>query len=160
MILSAQSIEARVRRTWSTRGLDLDIRPFCYRTVVHGMSYGLSAAGYDLRVSFEVLLPPGGFILATTIERVVLPADLMAHLADKSSWARCGIAIQNTIFEPGWRGYPTIEISNHGPQHVTIAAGAPIAQMIFHVLDQPTDYPYAGKYQDQPQRPVEAIEER
>lgn len=161
MILSAQSIAARVHATRSGECFGgLDIQPFCARTVEHGMSYGLSACGYDLRILDALVLPPGGFALATTMEWLSFPADLRGTLADKSTWARRGIAVQNTRFEPGWRGYPTIEISNHSQQTVAIDAGSPIAQMEFAQLDQPTNQPYAGKYQDQPQRPVEAIEER
>ena len=160
MILSAQSIRARTQRAASGAipGL-LVIEPFVERTVAHGMSYGLSAAGYDIRIKDALTLGAGGFSLAVTVERIALPADLLAQLADKSSWARRGIAVQNTIFEPGWRGYPTLEISNHGFRRVQIPAGAPIGQLIFHLLDVPTELPYAGKYQDQPQRPVEAIRE-
>lgn len=166
-ILSAQSILSRVLATRCnprnplTPGLD--IVPFYERLVEHGMSYGLSAAGYDVRIKDALLLPPGGFALATTVEFVQLPGDLMGQLVDKSSWARRGIAVQNTVFEPGWFGYPTIELSNHNVagsgRQVRIPAGAPIAQLVFHVLDRPTDRPYSGKYQDQPQRPVEAIDE-
>lgn len=160
MILSAQSILARVLASRSGAGSPgLDIYPFTERTVRDGMSYGLSAAGYDLRIKDELNLSPGEFALATTEEWVSLPPDLMGHLADKSSWARRGVALQNTIFEPGWRGYPTLEVSNHGRGDVHIPAGAPIGQLIFHVLDRATDRPYSGKYQDQPQRPVEAISE-
>lgn len=159
MILSAQSIMARITATQGGARGGLDIDPLCGRTIAHGMSYGLSAAGYDLRIKDALRLYPGGFALATTVERVCLPADLMGQLADKSSWARRGIAVQNTIFEPGWYGYPTIELSNHGPSVIWIPAGAPIAQMIFHVLDAPSDRPYSGKYQDQPQCPVPTLAE-
>lgn len=157
MIWSAQTIRARIESycEWG----DFFIEPFCSRTVEHGMSYGLSSAGYDVRIKDRLEMLPGDFVLAVTVERIGLSHDVMAQLADKSSWARRGIAVQNTIFEPGWRGYPTLEISNHGRERVIIPAGAPIGQLIFHQLDQPTDAPYAGKYQDQPQRPVGAIRE-
>lgn len=160
MILSAQSIVSRVLASRSgAEPPGLNIYPFSERTIVRGMSYGLSAAGYDLRIKDELVMQRGDFKLATTLERITIPADIMAQLADKSSWARRGVAVQNTIFEPGWYGYPTLELSNHGPASVIIAAGSPIGQLIFHLLDQPTDRPYTGKYQDQPQRPVEAISE-
>lgn len=168
MILSAQSIRWRVVELpqLALRMPDnvdqkviLEIIPFCERTVAHGMSYGLSACGYDLRIKDALTLAPGGFALATTVEWFSFPADLRGTLADKSTWARRGIAVQNTRFEPGWRGYPTIEISNHGQVPVEIPAGAPIAQMEFALLDQPTDQLYAGKYQDQPQVSIEAKEE-
>lgn len=174
MILSAQTIRARaLTHQHPVRGgrgpvmfpvpshMWLDIEPFSERTVAHGMSYGLSSCGYDVRIKDAVTLCPGGFVLATTVERIALPADLMARVADKSSWARRGIAVQNTIFEPGWRGYPTLEISHHDGMvgNIHIPAGAPIAQLIFELLDAPTEQPYAGKYQDQPQEPVAAKEE-
>lgn len=149
MILSAQTI----RRS-------IVIEPFCERTVEHGMSYGLSGAGYDLRIKDRIFLRAGEFKLATTIERFEFPDDVMGMLADKSSWARCGVALQNTIFEPGWRVYPTLELSNHGFRNIRIPAGAPVGQMIFMRLDAPTERPYgAGKYQDQPQEPVPAKDE-
>lgn len=150
MILSAQSIRSYP---------GLIITPFCERTIKHGMSYGLSAAGYDIRIKNEVAIPCGKFTLATTVEHITVPNDLLVKLADKSSWARRGVAVQNTIFEPGWRGYPTIELTNHGRELVIIPAGAPIGQLIFHLLDQPTDQSYSGKYQDQPQVPVPALSE-
>lgn len=161
MILSHQSIFRRVMSTlYDASVQDLLIDPFQMRGVIHGMSYGLSAAGYDVRIKDTMFLAPGDFALGVTVERIALPTDLMAELKDKSTWARRGIAVQNTVFEPGWRGYPTVELSNHGPHIVRVPAGAPIGQLIFHVLDAPTCAPYAGKYQDQPQRPIEAIEEK
>lgn len=154
MILSAQSIRARV----TMRG-DLVIDPFCERTVECGMSYGLSACGYDIRIAGGKTLEPGAFALATTVEYIAMPPDLMGQLADKSSWARRAVAVQNTVFEPGWRGYPTIELTNHGHRRLHIPSGAPIGQMIFLQLDAPTESPYEGKYQDQPQEPVPAKSE-
>lgn len=160
MILSAQSIRERVRRcaTGAIPGM-LVIEPFCERSVACGMSYGLSACGYDIRIKDETVVPAHGFVLAVSVEYFSLPSDLRATLADKSTWARRGIAVQNTRFEPGWRGYPTIEITNHTDADVVIPAEAPIGQMEFALLDAPTEHPYAGKYQDQPQRPVEALME-
>lgn len=158
MILSAQTIRRRIKSPTVDEIIDgpLAINPFCERSVFAGMSFGLSSAGYDVRIKNEIMLRPGDFILATTVEYVAIPRDLLCKLADKSSWARRGIAVQNTIFEPGWRGYPTLEVSNHGRNRVRISAGAPIGQLLFHMLDYPTEQPYAGKYQDQPQEPVGA----
>lgn len=168
-ILSAQTIQARALgdppRHRSEDEWRLVIRPFSERAVFNGMSYGLSACGYDVRIKDAVTIYPGhsgyrpGFVLATTVEYFEFPTDVRGVLADKSSWARRGLAVQNTRFEPGWRGYPTVEISNHGHDIIQIPAGAPIAQMEFGLLDQPSEQPYVGKYQDQPQRPVEAIDE-
>lgn len=66
------------------------------------------------------------------------------------------IAVQNTIIEPGWRGFLTLEITNHSRGTIWIQRGSPIAQIIFHQLLEPTDAPYVGKYQDQESRPVAA----
>lgn len=148
MILSAQSIRSRA-------GM---IEPFCERTVSHGMTFGLSPAGYDIRIREDLCLWPGDFALASSIERFVVPLDLMPRLVDKSTWARRGISLFNTTAEPGWSGYWTLELVNHGPGPVRIEAGMPIGQVVFQLLDQPTDQPYgAGKYQSQPPRPVPAI---
>jgi dCTP deaminase len=137
------------------------IEPFFERSVAFGMSYGLSAAGYDIRIKQRRMLRPGEFTLASSIERFDLPADIIAQIADKSTWARRGIAVQNTLAEPGWSGYLTIEITNHGPNTVLIEAGSPIAQMVFHQLSAPTECPYGAdsKYQNQPDEPVPAREE-
>lgn len=148
MILSGRSIGNRI---------DM-IKPFCYRTVLNGMSYGLSHAGYDIRIKDSVQIESGGFVLATTVEHINMPDDLLAQLCDKSTWARRGLHVQNTIFEPGWRGYPTIELSYHGEDTLLIEAESPIGQLIFMQIDQPV-VGYHGKYQNQKQEPVEAMEE-
>ena len=166
MILPAQCILARLNLE-ADLSRRLEITPFSGRRVYEGMSYGLSSAGYDLRVKDEVVLHPGNFKLAVTIEYFSFPHDIMGMLVDKSTWARRGIAVQNTVFEPGWRGYPTIELSNHygvsyrseRPRPVVIKAGSPIGQMLFMQLSEPTVQPYSGKYQDQPQKPIEAKSE-
>lgn len=147
MILSAQSI--RKRRP---------VEPFHERTAHHGMTYGLSSAGYDVRIRERVVLRPGDFSLASTVERFTMPNDLLARVADKSSWARKGLTVQNTVVEPGWAGFLTLELANHGPNTLKIEAGLPIAQIIFELLDEPTEQPYSGKYQNQPPEPVHAIE--
>ena len=120
------------------------------------MSYGLSSAGYDVRLKRGVYLKPGQFRLGSTLERFSMPNDVLAIVHDKSTWARRGIALQNTVIEPGWRGWLTVEITNHGEEEVRIPAGAPIAQIVFHKLLEATQQPYAGKYQDQEDMPVEA----
>ena len=138
MILPSQTIRA-------ARPLE----PFCERTVLHGMSYGLGPAGYDVRVAEEIILEHGSFSLASTVEMFMMPNDLLARVCDKSTWARRGLAVQNTIIEPGWRGFLTLELTNNAPDTVTILAGSPIAQIIFMRLESPTDAPYRGKYQGQ-----------
>jgi dCTP deaminase len=54
------------------------------------------------------------------------------------------LTVQNTVIEPGWRGYLTLELTNHGPNRLEIPAGSPIAQIIFEMLDEPTEQPYRG----------------
>lgn len=147
--------------------------PFSERTVHRGMSFGLSIAGYDVRINIEgargggrpvfspehgpgIRLEPGQFLLAATIEHFSMPADCLAIVHDKSTWARRGLAAQNTVVEPGWRGFLTIELTNHGPEGLTIYNGDPIAQIVFHRLDRVPNQGYTGKYQDQGPGPVEA----
>lgn len=150
MILSAQSIRDQ-------RGM---IEPFCERTVFNGMSFGLSSCGYDVRIAEKIRLERGAFALASTIERFDFPTDIVGKLHDKSTWARRGLSVFNTVSEPGWRGHLTLELVNHGHETLILWPGCPIGQMVFHRLDQPTDQPYAGKYQDQAAGPQEAREER
>lgn len=147
MILPSQHIRARI-------GM---VTPFAERTIANGMSYGVGPAGYDVRIREMLYLPPGGFSLASTVESFDIPSDVIAKVHDKSTWARRGIALQNTIAEPGWRGVLTLEITNHGRSPVSIDAGSPIAQIVFHLLAERTSDPYDGKYQDQPAGPVAAI---
>jgi dCTP deaminase len=150
MILSAQSIRER-----STL-----ITPFFERTVVDGMSYGLSACGYDVRIAQSIHVRSGWFTLASTIERFCMPLDLVGRVHDKSTLARKGLAVQNTIIEPGWNGYLTLELTNHGHSLIWLPQGTPIAQIIFELLDKPTEQPYEGKYQNQPDFPVGPILEK
>jgi dCTP deaminase len=93
-------------------------------------------------------------------EGLCIPNDVLIVAHDKSSWARRGLAVQNTIFEPGWRGYATLELTNHGRSSLTISAGDPIAQVVCHLLTEPTRQPYGfngtGKYQDQEAGPQPA----
>lgn len=148
MILSAQSIRAR-------KGM---VDPFLLRSNSFGMSHGLSACGYDCRISENFSLEPGHFALGSTIEKFDMPTDVMAVVHDKSTWVRRGLSVFNTVLEPGWRGHLTIELVNHSKVRLNFERGMPICQIIFHQLDQATEMPYGkGKYQDQPARPVEAI---
>jgi dCTP deaminase len=147
MILSAQSIRRRGIFT-----------PFSERTVHNGMSYGLSSCGYDVRIAEMLILWPGDFRLASTIEHFDVPNDVAALIKDKSTWARRGICCQNTLAEPGWRGHLTLEITNHSKDLITIHAGDPIAQVVLQLLDEPTEKPYGqGKYQNQAKGPQPAI---
>ena len=87
-----------------------------------------------------------------------MPLDVMAVVHDKSSWARQGITVQNTVLEPGWRGFLTLEITNHHSEVREIRRGSPIAQVVFHCMDQAV-LPYDGKYQDQGRGPQVWIDE-
>lgn len=136
--------------------------PFHERTTEHGMTYGLGPAGYDVRIAEDITLANAiygkySFRLASTIEHFTMPIDVIGYVKDKSTWARRGVLVQNTVIEPGWRGFLTLEISYEGPHTIRIPAGSPIAQIVFHRLDEPTEIPYEGKYQDQPAGPVQAI---
>jgi dCTP deaminase len=133
------------------------VEPFVERSTVGGMSYGLSSAGYDVRIAEPISLNPGEFALASTMERFKMPNHLIGIVHDKSTWARRGLAVQNTVIEPGWEGYLTLELTNHNPYEVIgFDTGWPVAQIVFHLLDQPTDQPYTGKYQNQEAGPQEA----
>ena len=133
------------------------VQPFYERTRCNGVTFGVGPAGYDVRIAEDVMLEPGGFSLASTMERFVMPGNLLGIVHDKSTWARRGVACQNTVCEPGWRGHLTLELSNHGKDIVFIEAGTPIAQIIFHLLDHAAEKPYEGKYQDQQAGPQPAI---
>lgn len=145
MIASAQTLR-RLR----------PVEPFSERTTFCGMSYGVSAAGYDVRTAEGHKLAPGAFTLASTVERFTMPDTLLGIVHDKSTWARMGIAVQNTVIEPGWAGYLTLELTNHSDTEIWIPEGSPIAQIVFHLLDQATDQPYQGKYQNQEAGPQQA----
>lgn len=122
-----------------------------------GVSYGLGHGGYDIRVAEEFVLVPGQFRLASSLERFALPNDVLGIVHDKSTWARRGLSVFNTVLEPGWSGYLTMELVNYGPEDIPIFKGVGIAQVVFHYLDAPTCSPYAGKYQDQKAGPQPAI---
>ncbi len=122
----------------------------------HGVSYGLSEAGYDLRIKQAVTLHPfKRFALASTIEKFDMPPDLVAVVHDKSTWARKGLSVFNTVIEPDGRGWLTLELVYYGWKPLRIPAGAGIAQAIFHRIEEPASYGN-GKYQDQADRPVGA----
>lgn len=133
----------------------------------HGVSYGLGEAGYDIRIKQEIKFRPltlgpqievdgkiefGRFVIASAIEEFDMPADLVGIVHDKSTWARQGLSVFNTVIEPGWKGFLTLELVFHGNKEITIPAGAGIAQVIFSSLAD--DARYEGKYQDQKDEPV------
>lgn len=122
----------------------------------HGVSHGLSEAGYDIRINQNVTLHPlKRFSLASTFEYFDMPTNLVGVVHDKSSWIRRGLMVGNSVIEPAWRGWLTLELVYHGWGVLRIPAGAGIAQVLFHQITEPAEY--KGKYQDQPNRPVGAI---
>ena len=130
------------------------IVPFEERTVHEsGMSWGLSHAGYDVRIAEDLTLLPGSFALGSTVEKFQMPSDVLAMVHDKSSWARQGLSLFNTVIEPGWYGYLTLELVNHSNNVLRIKSGQPIAQIVFMRLTEPTESPYSGKYQNQESGP-------
>jgi dCTP deaminase len=126
---------------------------------------GESYCGYDLRLAaledtWKVgenhwVLEPGAFALASAIEKFDMPNDVVGIVHDKSSWARRGLAVQNTVIEPGWRGYLTLELTNHSDAPIVLCRGMGICQVLFHTLTEPVEG-YDGKYQDQGQEPTPA----
>jgi dCTP deaminase len=136
------------------------------KTRYEGTSYGLSEAGYDLRIKQEIrfikspfgdrvtVIEPSGeeetffgcFCLASTVERFQMPAFLVAEIKDKSTWARRGLSVFNTVVEPKWNGWLTLELVYHGQTDLTIPAGCGIAQALFSQLAEDADYG-TGKYQ-------------
>jgi dCTP deaminase len=152
MILPAQHIRHRCIH-------DKLITPWHERTVQNGMSFGVSSAGYDIRIAHDLTLAGNTFSLAYSLERFRMPADLVATVHDKSTWARRGLAVQTTVIEPGWFGFLTLELTNHSPHTVILKEGDPVAQIMFHKLLEPTEAPYNGKYQNQPAEAVGARSE-
>lgn len=144
-----------------------------------GTSFGLGEAGYDIRVKQTVRFRPGHregsitvelfngslekrisikngrFVLASAIEEFQMPGELTGIVHDKSTWARRGLSVFNTVIEPGWKGFLTLELVYHGEEELIIPAGSGIAQVIFHRTQQPAFY--SGKYQGQADKPVAAI---
>ena len=98
----------------------------------------------------SLLLLPGEFVLAHSVEYFRMPSWLTGEVKDKSTYARLGIAIQNTVIEAGWCGQLTLELSNHGPLPVALLCGLGIAQILFEGSPHVTaERPYDGKYQYQ-----------
>ena len=147
MILSGQEILKRA-----------PVSPCLPRTAHHesGMTFGAGPAGYDVRVKQAIDLPPGEFMLASTVEYFDVPADVLATVHDKSTLARLGLSLFNTVVEPGWKGFLTLELVNHSPKnYFRITPGSPIAQVIFHLVQGEVE-PYSGRYQDQADEPTTA----
>lgn len=133
---------------------------------LNGFSYGMSEAGYDIRIKQDIefyskclfvdeQMFAGNFCIASAMEEFDMPTNLVGVVHDKSSWARKGLSVFNTIIEPGWKGFLTLELVYHGKEDLKIPAGTGIAQVVFH---KTTNYAaYDGKYQNQANKPQEAI---
>jgi dCTP deaminase len=158
------------------------IEPFTDSQVRQGViSYGVSSYGYDIRVADEFkiftnvfsaivdpknfnpqsmidfkgdvcIIPPNSFALARTIEYFHIPRNVLTICLGKSTYARCGIIVNVTPFEPEWEGFVTLEISNTTPLPAKIYANEGMAQVLFFEGDEPCEISYAdkkGKYQKQ-----------
>ncbi len=162
-----------IRQMARERGL---ITPFEDKQRRDGViSYGLSAYGYDIRLSdtfkipqpdevhggidpkhFDQALwqdyrgdvinvPPHSYILAHSLEHLRIPDDVLALVQGKSTYARCGIVVNVTPLEPGWHGVITMSISNTAPFPVKLYAGEGIAQVLFFRGDAPCEISYRDK---------------
>ena len=158
------------------------IEPYAAGQVREGViSYGVSSYGYDIRVADEFkiftnvfsavvdpkhfdpksmvdykgdvcVIPPNSFALARTIEYFRIPRQVLTVCLGKSTYARCGIIVNVTPFEPEWEGFVTLEISNTTPLPARIYANEGIAQVLFFEADEECEISYAdkkGKYQKQ-----------
>ncbi len=158
------------------------IEPFVEDQVRDGViSYGVSSYGYDIRVADEFkiftnvysaivdpkhfdphsmidfqgdvcVIPPNSFALARTVEYFRIPRSILTICVGKSTYARCGIIVNVTPFEPEWEGFVTLEISNTTPLPAKIYANEGIAQVLFFEGDDICETSYAdrkGKYQNQ-----------
>ena len=98
----------------------------------------------------EIVIPPHSFLLATTIERVRIPANVTAFVEGRSSIGRIGLFIQNAGWvDPGFEGNITLELFNANRLPLRLASGRRICQIVFAFMDKATRTPYAGKYQGQ-----------
>lgn len=141
----------------------------------HGVSWGLSEAGYDIRIKQDIHFKPNPFFqmqmdcsvngvitrgtkftLASAIEEFDMPDCLVGIVHDKSTWARKGLSVFNTVIEPGFKGGLTLELVYHGNTELIIPAGSGIAQVLFHKISRPARY--EGKYQGQSSDPEPARE--
>lgn len=138
-------------------------------------SYGLAEAGYDIRIKQNIRFYPDNdgqmwvqvdngipvrsrFTLASAIEEFDIPSNLVGVVHDKSTWARKGLSVFNTVVEPKWKGYLTLELVYHGTEPMYIPAGSGIAQVLFSKTEE--EGHYSGKYQNQEDMPVPAREDK
>lgn len=139
---------------------------------LNGVSHGLAEAGYDIRLKQDITFYSffglkiikikdegktsyklGGFTLASAIEEFNVPNKLVGVVHDKSTYARSGLSVFNTVIEPGWKGYLTLELMFHkffGKLH--IKSGSGIGQVLWHELTSHAKY--EGKYQNQKNKPT------
>jgi len=134
------------------------ITPYREKYIKNGLSGGASHAGYDIALGKPIFIRSGEFTLAVSLEEFNIPKHILGVVHDKSTWARKGIFCGNTILEPGWKGFLTLEIMNHDRYDVVISEETPIAQIIFHTLSYSVKG-YEGKYQSQGPNPQKAIME-
>ena len=145
------------------------------------ISYGLSSYGYDMRMADEFkiftnvrsaivdpknfsddsfvdyqgdicVIPPNSFVLARSMEYFRIPRSVLTLCVGKSTYARCGLIVNVTPFEPEWEGFVTLEISNTTPLPARVYSNEGIAQVIFFEADEDCEVSYAdkrGKYQRQ-----------
>lgn len=158
------------------------IEPFADSQVREGViSYGVSSYGYDIRIADEFkiyqavagavidvknydpravedfkgevcVIPPNSFVLARTVEYFHIPRGVLTICFGKSTYARCGIIVNVTPFEPEWEGFVTLGISNTNPLPARLYANEGIAQVLFFEADEQCSISYAdkkGKYQQQ-----------
>jgi dCTP deaminase len=158
------------------------IEPFTDRQIREGViSYGVSSYGYDIRVADEFriftnvnttivdpkhfdprslvdykgdvcIIPPNSFALARSVEYFRIPRNVLTVCVGKSTYARCGIIVNVTPFEPEWEGFVTLEISNTTPLPAKIYANEGLCQVIFFLSDEDCEISYKdkkGKYQAQ-----------
>ena len=168
-----------IKKMSKTKGM---IRPFVDKQNRKGkVSFGLSSYGYDARVSnefkiftnvnseivdpknfkasnfvtkkvSECIIPPNSFVLASTVEYFKIPKDVLVICLGKSTYARCGIIVNVTPLEPGWRGHVTLEFSNTTPLPAKIYANEGVAQFVFLKGNEQPEVTYSdrkGKYMGQ-----------
>tara|TARA_B110001454_G_C12630103_1_gene396545 strand:+ start:53 stop:613 length:561 start_codon:yes stop_codon:yes gene_type:complete len=155
------------------------ISPFTDKQIKSGViSYGLSSYGYDIRVADEYkiftnvnnsivdpknfdansfvdykgevcIVPPNSFALARSVEYFKIPRKVLTICVGKSTYARCGIIVNVTPFEPEWEGYVTLEISNTTPLPAKIYSNEGLCQVLFFESDEVCNISYkdkSGKY--------------
>ncbi|RKX23947.1 MAG: dCTP deaminase [Candidatus Zixiibacteriota bacterium] len=157
------------------------IEPFSESQVREGISFGVSCYGYDFSLSNEfkmfdsdsvleldpkgdpskwftdcktesILIPANSFVLARSREYFRIPRDVITICTGKSTYARCGIVVNVTPFEPEWEGFATISLANTAPRPTRVYANEGIGQLLFLEASEICEVSYKdkkGKYQGQ-----------